>query len=119
MPNLRNGGKVGFEPGLDCESGIPPLSYRALQQERPTSRPRACTTDKDSNKTHRCCVIVDALSNISVIEMTKCYNIIRYSSVFEIKPEHISSINKIMHDFVSADEAGRPNIMTKCNIKVY
>ena len=32
MPNLRNGNKGGFEPGLgslDCESGILPLSYRA------------------------------------------------------------------------------------------
>ena len=32
MPNLRNGSKGGFEPGLtDCESGILPLSYRAPQ----------------------------------------------------------------------------------------
>ena len=32
MPTLRNGSKVGFNPGsLDCESGILPLSYSAPQ----------------------------------------------------------------------------------------
>ena len=31
MPTLRNGNKEGFEPGsIDCESGILPLSYRAI-----------------------------------------------------------------------------------------
>ena len=29
MPNLRNGSKAGFATGLDCESDVVPLSYRA------------------------------------------------------------------------------------------